>query len=150
MYEFFQSLFQYIANFIIGIAHWFGQLLTNLWEGFKQFIALIFRPLLLFFQGLWYLLEKCFDIVVLAVQVIFGLFKVMGSIILGVFHTFAGLMGFSGRTDYYYLPQVYQQGWDGVFNFLSVTGVNTIALIMAVFVWLLTAYAVIRIAGGER
>jgi len=150
MYEFFQSLGQRVVDGITSIAHWFGQLFTGIWEGFKQFLALIFRPLLLFFQGLWYLLEKCFDIVVLVIQVIFGLFKVFGSIVLGVLSTFSQLLGFSGRTDYYHLPQAYQGGWEGVFNFLNTTGINTIALIMAVFVWLLTAYAVIKVAGGER
>lgn len=150
MYEFFQSLGQHILNGIINIAHWFSQLIQNIWDAFKQFIAMIFQPLLLFFQGLWYLITKVFDIVVLAVQVIFGLFKVVWSIVAGIFHTFAGLMGFSGSTDYYYLPGAYQQGWDGVAGFFLKTGLNTIALVACVFVWILTAWAVIKIAGGER
>ncbi len=150
MFEFLQGLGQSIVNGIGLVIQWLGSLFIDIWNGFKEFIALIFEPLLLFFNGLWYLMEKCFDIVVLTVQVVFGLFEVVGSIIFGVINTFSQLMGFSGRTDYYYMPDAYQQGYEGVVNFLSQTGLNTIALIMAVFVWLLTAYSVIRIAGGNR
>lgn len=150
MYEFFQSLFQHLLNGIITIANWFGQIFQNLWNGLKQFFALLFEPLLLFFKGLWYLITKVFDIVVLSVQVIFGLFKVVWAIVAGIFNTFASLMAFSGTTDYYYLPGAYQQGWDGVAGFFVRTGLNTIALVCCVFCWILTAYAVIKIAGGER
>lgn len=150
MFEFLQSLGQNIVNGIVQLFLWLGSLFTNLFNGFKEFVAAIFRPLLLFFQGIWYLLTKCFDIVVLAVQVIFSLFKVFMAIITGIFHTFSGMMGYSGNSDYYYIPNAYQQGFNGIARFLEQTGLSTIALIMIVFVWILTAYAVIRIAGGER
>jgi hypothetical protein len=150
MFEFLQNLGQNIMNGIVAVFTWLGNFISDLWNGFKNFIAAIFRPLLLFFNGLWYLLTKCFDIVVLSVQVIFGLFKVVWSVIAGIFHTFATLMGFSGSADYYYMPGAYQQGYDGVSGFLNQTGLNTIALIMMAFLWIITAYAVIKIAGGER
>jgi len=150
MYEFFQNLGYNIINAIVSIFTWLGNFIGDLWNGFKNFMAQIFRPLLLFFQGLWYLLTKVFDIVVLVVQVIFGLFKVVISVIAGIFHTFATLLGFSGSTDYYYMPNAYQQGYAGVAGFLSQTGLSTIATIMIIFVWMATAYAVIRIAGGSR
>lgn len=137
-------------NGIVAVFTWLGSFISDLWNGFKNFMAALFRPLLLFFNGLWYLLTKCFDIVVLSVQVIFGLFKVVWSIIAGIFHTFAALMGFSGSADYYYMSGAYQQGYNGVSSFLNQTGLNTIALIMMAFLWIITAYAIIRIAGGER
>lgn len=150
MFEFLQGLGQNILNGIGQMFAWLAGLFGNLWDSFKEFIAAIFRPLLLFFQGIWYMLTKCFDIVVLAVQVIFGLFKVLGSIIAGIFNTFAGLLGFSGTTDYYYMPDAYHYGYNGVVNLLNQTGISVIATIMAVLIWMITAYAVIRIIGGER
>ncbi|TEB15173.1 hypothetical protein Psfp_02349 [Pelotomaculum sp. FP] len=150
MYEFLQNLGGNIVNGISRMFTWLGNFINDLWNGFKTFIALIFQPILIFFQGIWYLITKCFDMVVLSVQVVFGLFKVVLSVIAGIFHTFAGLLGFSGNTDYYYMPAAYQQGYDGVSNFLRQTGLSTIALILMVFVWIMTAYALIRIAGGQR
>lgn len=150
MFEFFQSLAQNIVNGIDQMFAWLGGIFSSLWNSFKEFIAALFRPLLLFFQGIWYLLTKCFDIVVLVIQVVFGLFKVVISVIFGIFNTFAQLLGFSGSTDYYYMPGAYQQGYYGVSGFLNQTGISTIALIFAVFIWIMTAYAIIRIAGGER
>lgn len=150
MFEFLQSLGQNIINGIGQMFAWLAGIFSSLWDSLKEFFAALFRPLLLFFQGVLYLLTKCFDIVVLAVQVIFGLFKVLMSIIAGILNTFAGLMGFSGSTDYYYMPDAYQHGYNGVVNLLNQTGISTIATIMAVLVWMITAYAVIRIAGGAR
>jgi len=150
MYEFFQSLGQNILNGIITIAHWFGSIFTGLWTAFKSFMAQLFQTIILFFQGVWYLITKVFDIVVLVVQVLFGLFHVVWSVVVGIFSTFAQLLGFSGSTDYFYLPHAYQQGFSGVTGFLSQTGFNTVAYIAAAFIWMLTAYAVIRIAGGEK
>ena len=150
MYEFFQSLFQKLASAIGSAFAWLGNVFASMFNALKQFFAWLFQPVILFFKGLFYLLDKCFDIVVLVIQVIFGLFKVIGSVILGVFHTFAQLLGFSGSTGYYRVPSAYHDGWYGVADFLNQTGFSTIALIMAAFVWMLAAYAVIRIAGGER
>lgn len=150
MFEFFQSLGQHILDGIIFIANLFINLISNIWVAFKEFIADLFRIVILFFKGVWYLIEKVFDIVVLVVQVIFGLFKVVWSVVIGIFNTFSTMLGFRGSTDYYNIPQAYQQGFDGVTGFLNQTGLNTIAMVAMVFVWILTAYAVIRIAGGER
>lgn len=150
MYEFLQNLGQNIVNGIGQMFSWLGNVFIGMFNALKEFFASLFRPLLLFFQGFWYLITKCFDIVVLAVQVIFGLFKVLMSIIIGVFNTFSGLMGFSGSSDYHYVPGVYQQGYNGVANVLNQTGFSTIAIIMTVFIWLATTYAVVRIAGGDR
>lgn len=150
MYEFFQSLGQNILNGIIIIANWFGNIFSAIYNAIKSFFALLLKPIINFFQGVWYLITKVFDIVVLVVQVIFGLFHVVWSVIIGIFHTFSSLMGFSGSTDYYYLPNAYQQGWDGVTGIFNQTGFHTIASIMIVFVWILTAYAVIKIAGSNN
>lgn len=150
MYQFFQSLGQNLLNGIITAFQWLGNLFSNLWSSFTSFLSQLFQTVILFFQGIWYLLTKVFDIVVLVVQVLFGLFKVVWGVVGGIFHTFAQLMGFSGSTDYYYMPHAYQQGFSGVTGFLGQTGFNTIALIATAFIWMLTAYAIIKIAGGER
>lgn len=150
MYNFFQSLAQKILNGIIYVAHWFGNLFSNIWSAFKYFIAEIFKPIILFFQGVFYLLEKVFDIVVLVIQVIFGLFKVVWGVVSGIFHTFSTLLSYSGSTGYYHLPSAYRHGWESVTGFFGQTGFNTLALVLLVFVWIVTAYAVIKIAGSER
>ncbi len=150
MYEFFHGLFQNGINVIWSFFSWIGNVLETLFGALKTVLITLFQPVIAFFLGIAYLLTKCFYIAVLVVQVIFGLFKVVLGVILGVFNTFAQLLGFSGSTDYYYLPNAYQPGWNAVTDILSSTGVHTIAILMTVFVWLITAYAVIRIAGGER
>lgn len=150
MYQFFQTLAQKILNGIISIAHWFGNLFSNIWEAFKHFLAQLFETIILFFKGVWYLIEKVFDIVVLVVQVIFGLFKVVWGVVSGIFHTFSTLLSYHGSTDYYRIPSAYRHGWEGVTSFFGQTGFNTVAIILLVFVWMLTAFAVIKIAGGDR
>ena len=150
MYEFFQGLFQYGVNSLYTLFTWIGSLIESFFGALKTVLITLFQPVIAFFLGIAYLLAKCFHIAVLVVQVIFGLFKVVFGVILGIFNTFAQLLGFSGSTDYYYLPNAYQPGWNAVTEMLSSTGVHTIAILMTVFVWLITAYAVIRIAGGDR
>jgi len=150
MFEFFQSIFQKLGDAFASAFSWLGNLLASIFNAIKSFFATLFAPIILFFKGLFYVLERCFDIVVLVVQCIFGLFKVIGSVIVGIFHTFSQLMGFSGSTGYYHVPTAYDNGFDAVGNFMAQTGLNSIALIMAAFVWMLAAYAVIRIAGGGR
>ncbi|ADI02562.1 hypothetical protein [Syntrophothermus lipocalidus] len=150
MYEFLHSLLEHVVNVLGTFFAWLGNLLQALFNALKSVLIAIMQPLVAFFTGIAYLLSKCFYIVVLVVQVIFGLFKLIGAVILGVFNTFAQLLSFGGSTDYYYLPDAYRTGWDGVTGFLASTGVHTIAVIMTVFVWLMTAYALIRIAGGDR
>ncbi len=150
MYEFFQGLFQNGINVLFILFTWIGSLLDSFFGALKTVLVTLFQPVVTFFLGIAYLLTKCFYIAALVVQIIFGLFKVVLGVIMGVFNTFAQLLGFSGSTDYYYLPDAYQQGWNAVADVLNSTGVHTIAILMNVFVWLITAYAVIRIAGGER
>lgn len=149
MYEFFYGLFQNLIQALRTFFAWLVSLLQGFFEAIKSVLVAIFKPVVAFFLGIAYLLQKCFYIVVLVVQVIFGLFKVVIGVILGVFNTFAQLLAFGGSTEYYYMPEAYRPGWDAVTGVLSSTGVHTIAVIMTVFVWIITAYAVIRIAGGD-
>lgn len=149
MYYFFQSLFQYLLNGIISIAQWFGSIFTGFFNAIKSFFTALFGPIILLLSGIWYLITSIFNIIVLVIKVILGLLGVVVAIVGGVFNTFSGLMGFSGSTSYFALPSAYQQGFSAVTGFLNQTGFNTIAYIMAAFVWMGTAYAVIKIAGGS-
>lgn len=148
MYEFFHGLFEYLLNGVGLAIAWLGSLLGGMFNGLKSVLVALLEPILILVDGIYYLLTNCFSIVILIVQLIFGLFKVLGAVIAGVYNTFAQLLGYSGSTSYYYMPGAYQPGWNVVSNFLDSTGFSTIALIMAAFIWLMTAYAVIRIAGG--
>lgn len=150
MYNFFNSLGQHFMNGITNIANWFGSIFQLFFTGIKGFITSLFKPLILLFEGIWYLITSIFTIVVLVIKLILGLFHVVAAVIGGIFTTFGQLLGFTGTTSYYYLPSAYSQGFYGVADILNQAGFNTIAYIMAAFVWMLTAYAVIKIAGGER
>lgn len=150
MYEFFQSLIQNLANAISSLFTWLGGVLQSFFNALKEALVFILTPIINVFQWLLYTLSRAFLVVIWVLQVIYGLFKVLISIVYGVFNTFYGLLAFSGSTSYYILPEAYQEGWNQVANLLNGTGFSTIALIMAVFVWLMTAYAFIRIAGGEK
>lgn len=149
MYTFFQTLFQYLLNGIISVAQWFGNIFTGFFNAIKNFFTALFGPIILLIGGIWYLITSIFNIIVLVIKVILGLLGVVVAVISGVINTFSGLMGFSGSTAYYAIPSSYQQGFNAVTGFFSNTGFNTIAYIMAAFVWMATAYAVIKIAGGN-
>ena len=148
MFTFFQSIFQSLLNGISSIAQWFGSLITNFFNALKSFITAIFGPIVLLVGGIWYLITSIFNIVVLVIKVVLGLLGVVVAVIGGVINTFSGLMGFSGSTSYYVLPGVYQQGFSAVTSLLGSTGFNTLAYIFAAFVWMGTAFAVIKIAGN--
>ena len=150
MFEFFEKLFQYLVIALRGFFSWIGDLFQGLFEGIKSIFVALFKPIITFFQGFFYLLDKCFYIIVLVIQVIFGLFKVVGAVTVGIFNTFGQLLSFSGGSGYYYMPESYQQGWNTVAGFFNSTGFGTIALLMSAFIWIMTAYAVIRIAGGDK
>lgn len=149
MFVFFQSLFQSLLNGINSGLQWFGGIFTGFFDGIKNFFTNLFGPIVYFLLGLGYLFSSIFNIIVLTVQVVLGLLGVILAVVGGVINTFSGLMGFSGSTSYYVLPSAYQQGFTAVTGFLSNSGFNTLAYIMASFIWMGTAYAVIKIAGGN-
>ncbi len=150
MYDFFHGLFESALEFIRSLFAWLGELLGDFFDGIKGFLINIFQPVLTLIEGVFYLLTQCFIIAILVVQIVFGLFKIVAGIMIGAYSTFMQLLDYSGSTSYYYMPDLYQGGWNMVFSFINETGLNTMALLMAVFIWLATAYAVVRLAGGER
>lgn len=150
MYEFFRSLGQHILNGVLAGIKWIASVLVCLWNAFKEFMGDFFEIIILVFKGFWYLIESIFSIVVLVIQVVLGLFKLVLAVVSGIFQTFYNLLTFSGSTSHYQLPSAYQQGFNSVTGFFGTTGFNTIAAIALVFVWIVTAFAVIKIAGGER
>lgn len=154
MWQFFQDLAQAFMDRIGDALSWLGMVWTDLFNALKQFFALLLAPLLSLVKGILYLLQQSFVVVVLVVQVVFGLFELLGGIIVGIFSTFGQLLAYAGSgtggEEYYYLPSAYQEGWRMVADYLNTTGFGTLALVLAVFVWLVTAYGVIRIVGGEK
>ena len=129
---------------------WLGGLIKNVFIDLKTVLVTLLKPIIVFINGIVYLLTKIFDIVILIIQVIFGLFKAVGGVITGIINTLTALKSYTGTTSYYNLPSSYNEGWHGVFDILNNAGFNTLALIMMFFVWVLTAYAIIKIAGGEK
>lgn len=150
MLEGIRGFFKNLIDALGGFFSWLGDLLVGIFNAIKSFFAELFEPVILFFKGVVYLLTKCFQIVILVIQVIFGIFKLIGAVIEGIFNTFSQLLGYDGSTSHYYMPSAYSQGWDTVAGFFNSTGFSTIAVIMTVFIWMVTAYAVLRIAGSDK
>lgn len=148
MFEFFETIGQYILD---GLAYFFGVLgnfISGAFNTLLNFLGIIFKPILWLINGFLYLLEKIFQIVVLIIQIIYHLFLVLWSIAEGLFRTLFSF-NYTGTSQYYRLPSQYSEGFTAVSGFLSNTGFNTIALILAVFVWILGAIIIIRMI-GER
>lgn len=148
MYEFFEQIGQSILN---GLAYFFGILgnfLSNSFNTLLNFLAKLFTPIIWLVEGFLYLLNKIFYVVLLILDIIHYFFLVIWAIGEALFRTMFNF-NYTGSTAYYNLPSQYQQGYSAVSTFLRTTGFNTIALILAVFVWILGAIVIIRLI-GER
>lgn len=148
MYEFLQGIGQAILN---GLAYFFGILgnfLSNAIQTLLNFLSKLFTPIIWLVEGFLYLLDRIFEIVILILEIIYYFFRViflLGEALFRVIFNF----NYTGSTAYYQLPSQYHQGYNAVSTFLGNTGFNTIALILAVFVWIFGAVVIIRII-GER
>jgi len=135
---------------ISGLFSWLGQEINAFFSGIVKFFETLLQPIIFISQGFYYLLQQVFNIVILVVQVIFGLFQVLLCIILGVFNTFSQLSSYSGSTQYYNLPSNYLIWFRSVTGFFNTTGMNQVAAILCVFIWIATAIVIIKMAGSGR
>lgn len=148
MFEFFGRLGQSILN---GLAYFFGVLgsfLSNSFNTLLNFLVDIFTPIIWLVKGFLYLLDRIFQIVLLILDIIRYFFTVVWALGEALFRVLTNF-NYTGSTEYYRLPSQYSEGYTAVTNFLSSTGFNKIALILAVFVWIFGAILIIRIIGEK-
>jgi hypothetical protein len=159
-------MFEFFGGLFINMLNWFGQklndlgeffggaigklgnliggLLEKLFQGIVNVLSFLFRPILDVLMGIWFFIQQLFNIVILVIKIIVRLFQIIGELINEVIRAIFGL-NYTGSQAYYRLPNAYQSGFLSVVEFLDETGFSKIALIFAFFIWIATAYAVVKI-----
>lgn len=151
----FSNLFGFLSNLgnniVSGIeqfANFIGNTLNNLFEALKQVLYWLFQPIFDFLAAIVFFFSKLMVIFLYIIRIIARLFEIAKEIISEIIGTLTGF-GYSGSTAYYNIPSAYGDSFSQVAGFFNQTGFNTIAYIMAVFVWILTAYTVVKIASRK-
>lgn len=152
----FSNLFSFLSNLgseivdgISSLANFLGRTLNNLFEALKQVLVWLFQPIYDLIMGFVYLLIKIGELLIFIVRIIARLFQIAEEIISEIYNTLLGF-SYTGSTNYYHIPSAYNDLFQQVTGFFNQTGFNTIAYIMAVFVWILAAYAAIKIMTREE
>lgn len=162
----FSGLFSALQSWLNPVIDWFGEklhsigqaigsavsslsgTLQNMWDGLKQFFSSMFKPVLDLVYGILYLLATVFQIIKLVIILIVNVFSIFVAIAAGFINTVMGLTNWSGGSEYFSVPDPYQQGFSFVIDFISMSGLNLIAGIAAVGIWVITGYATIKLATG--
>lgn len=138
------DLGQFLGGAIGELGNLIGGLLEKLLQGIVNVLSFLFRPILDILMGIWFFIQQLFNVVILVIQIIVRLFQIVGQMISEVISAIFGFK-YTGSQVYYRLPNAYESGFMAVINFLDETGFSKIALIFAFFIWIMTAYAVIKI-----
>jgi len=138
------GLGRFIGGTIGNLGNLIGGLLEKLLNAIITFFSYIFRPILDIIMGLWFFLQQLFNVIILIIMIIARLFQIVGQLISEVMGVIFGF-NYTGSYSYYNIPNAYQSGFYSVLSFLDETGFSKIALIAAFFIWICTAYAVIKI-----
>lgn len=159
-------MFNYLGGLFTGIISWFGDKLDAL-GGFiggligrlgdflgsiiKNAVDVLIRvlgfflsPILAVILGIVFFLQQVMNIAILIIRIVARLFQIAGHLIGEIFSALYGL-NYTGSTSHYVLPNAYQSGFMAIINFMDQTGLSKIALILAFFIWIMTAYAVVKI-----
>jgi hypothetical protein len=130
----------------------FGTLIQAIVNGFNSLYDLlvkIFTAVYLFFDGLMYFVHKVFNIAILIVQLIFSFFNLLKSLGEGLITTFSNL-SFTGSTANFSLNPTWQTYFSYGVGILHTMGFDIVAGIITFFIWIWTAWIVIRIIGFGR
>lgn len=146
----FGNLFTTLSNGFTSLMNFMGSLFTNLWNSISTFFTTLFKPILDLVDGILYLITQSFTIIVLALKVIASLFGLVISFADGIITTITSFLGWSGSTQYYSLPDPINQGFTALLGLTGQMGLDTLPLVLCVFIWLLTGYGVFRIVGGRN
>jgi len=164
----FSGIFNALQSWLNPVFEWFGdklhaigqaigsavdsitKTLQNMWNAMKQFLGSIFKPILDLVYGILYLIAQIFIVIKLVIKLIAQLFVLFIAISTGFINTIMSLANWSGGSDYFSIPDSYLKGFDFAMDFADSTGINLLAGIAAVGVWIITAYATIKLAGGNK
>lgn len=164
----FSGLFNSLQSWLNPVIEWFGDkihaigqaigsavdsltgTLQNMWTAIKQFISTIFKPILDLVYGILYFIAQIFVVIKLVIKLMAHIFLLFIAISMGFINTITSLANWSGGSEYFIIPDSYTQGFSFVMEFADSAGINLLAGIAAVGVWLITGYATIRLAGGNR
>ena len=165
----FSSIFSAIQSWLNPVIEWFGDklhaigqalgdmvnsitgTLQNMWNAIKQFFSTIFKPILDLVYGILYLIKQIFIVIKLIIQLIAHTFLLFVAIGAGFINTIMGLTNWSASSEYFSVYTEYAQSFEFVIGFAASSGVNLVAAIAAVGVWVLTAHAGVRlVTGGSR
>lgn len=134
----------FIGGLIGGLGDFLGKVLKNAFDLIVQVLGFFLSPILAIILGIVFFIQQVMNIAILIIRIIARLFQIAGQLIGEVFGALYGL-NYTGSTSYYVLPNAYQSGFMAIINFLNQTGLSKIALILAFFIWIMTAYAVVKI-----
>jgi len=160
------KLFDYLSSLFISIISWFGDkldalggfiggligrlgdflgsILKNAFDVLIKVLGFFLSPILAVILGIVFFIQQVMNIAILIIRIIARLFQIAGQLIGEVFGALYGL-NYTGSTSHYVLPSAYQSGFMAIINFMDQTGLSKIALILAFFIWIMTAYAVVKI-----
>lgn len=145
----FGNLFRTINNAFTSLMNFIGRSLTNLWNAISTFLSNLFKPILDLVTGILYLFTQSFTIIVLALKVVAALFGLVISFASGIITTITSFLSWQGSTQYYTLPEQINKGFTSLLGITGQMGLNTLPLVLCVFIWLMTGYMVFRIVGGR-
>lgn len=136
--NFFQNLFSGGLSFIANL---FGYL----FQGLIDFLKLLFRPVLIVIALLFYFIYKLGELIVMLFMVLLSIGKLLYSFVMGLFRTLAGFV---------WTPTSPNHGqWSSpireVFTGLEPFQLDKIAYVMIFAIWIMTAWAAIRILSGR-
>lgn len=146
----FGSMFSTVGSFFANITAYLGNVLSSFFNAIVVFLNTLFKPILDFFDAILYLFQQAFILAVLVLKVIAALFGLIVSLGAGLINTIVGFTTWSGSTQYYSMPDPLQQGVIAVTGLLNQTGFESLPLVLAVFIWIMTAMGVIKIIGGRN
>lgn len=145
---------------VASILNWFGTFFQNLFSGALSFLSnlfgylfnglitvlkFLFNPILILVALIFYVIYKLAELVVTLFAVLLSIGKLLYSFVMGLFKT---LTGFS------WSPSTPDHGkWSGaigeVFGALEPYQLNKVAYVILFIIWIMTAWAGIRILSGR-
>jgi hypothetical protein len=146
MWDFFGRWFGWIWQGFRDLAAYIGGLLRN----FAQFLYKLLQPLWDFLGGLMYLLTSLLDVLILVVQMVLLFLQVVLAVVGGVIRTVVSLVTWDPSQV---APEVnhFANGTGLFFDLLNSMGGNVVAQVLQWAIWLLLAWAILRLfAGGGK
>lgn len=136
--SFFQNLFNVLLRFLSDL---FGGLIN----GLITVLKFLFKPLLALVAIIFYLVYKLGELIVMLLSVLLAIGKLLYSFILGLFKTLAGLVWTAAPPDHGAWSHPIKQ----VFIALEPYQLGKVAYVLSFAIWLMTAYAAIKILSSR-